>query len=63
MLDTMPPGQQKGINEMGIGFNKPESRQQQRQQKRDAYHESDKLNLAVHNYSGGGRNGLLLVGR
>jgi hypothetical protein len=32
---------------MGVGFNKPEPRQRQRQQKRDAYHDLDRLNHIV----------------
>ncbi len=45
MLGNVTPGQRKSALEMGIGFNN--QNHQQRQQKRDAYHDLDRLNTIV----------------
>jgi hypothetical protein len=45
MLDNATSGQRKTALEMGIGFRN--QNQQQRQQKRDAYHDLDRLNTIV----------------
>ncbi|CCH48494.1 prolipoprotein diacylglyceryl transferase [Pseudodesulfovibrio piezophilus] len=47
MLDNATPGQRKSALEMGIGFKNQNQRQQPRQQKRDAYHDLDRLNTIV----------------
>lgn len=47
MLGNATPGQRKSALEMGIGFNNKNQRQQQRQQKRDGYHDLDRLNTIV----------------
>ena len=47
MLDNATPGHRNMALEMGIVFNKPKVRQQPKQQKRDAYHDLDRLNTIV----------------
>ena len=47
MLDNAIPAQRKSALEMGIGFKNQNQYQQQRQQKRDAYHDLDRLNFTV----------------
>ena len=47
MLDNATPGQRNAALEMGIGFKNQNKRQQPRQQKRDAYHDLDRLNTIV----------------
>ena len=50
MLDYATSGQQRAALEMGVGFNnqnKRDTRQQARQQKRDGYHDLDRLNHVV----------------
>ena len=50
MLGNATPGQRRAALEMGVGFNnqyKRDTRQQARQQKRDGYHDLDRLNHVV----------------
>ena len=50
MLGNATPGQQRAALEMGVGFNnrnRRETRGQARQQKRDGYHDLDRLNHVV----------------
>ena len=63
MLDNATSGQRRAALEMGVGFNnqnKRDTRQQARQQKRDGYHDLDRLNHVVekenqaHDYFGKG---------
>ncbi|MDD3311212.1 hypothetical protein [Pseudodesulfovibrio sp.] len=46
MLDNATGGQRRAALEMGIGYNN-QNQQPQRQQKRDAYHDLDRLNFTV----------------
>lgn len=47
MLGNATRGQRRAALEMGIGFNNQNQRQQPKQQKRDAYHDLDRLNTIV----------------
>ncbi|WP_239057717.1 hypothetical protein [Pseudodesulfovibrio sp. JC047] len=47
MLDTATPRQRNAVLELGIGIKSQNQRQQSNQQKRDAYHDLDRLNSIV----------------
>lgn len=47
MLDNATPGQRKSALELGVSFKNQNQRQQPKQQKRDVYHDLDRLNTIV----------------